>query len=288
MFKKETKPSCIPRFSDKIKHYNYILIFVVHFRNKFFLLMSLNWRVLLSFAPSAYTKTLYQELLTKYNLYIDCFPFNTVQQADFQMYRKEYEVLLHSLSHVLLTTLNSANYFFRFCRHIGLNPDKRFFYYCTSEFLAGHVNKIMPNNRRKCFYPTAEQSLYERLLSLKNTTLLYPCSPEFPNASLIQFFEKEQIAYRMLKMYHIYNNPHIKKLQLEQYQVLIFISVGALSTFFQYFPPGALHNKIIGIFGENTAAYAYKKGIRPHFFAPNDRYVSLIDAFEGYIKNKKI
>jgi len=229
----------------------------------------------------------YEDIIRKYNVKIDFFPFIHIEGIPSLDFRKErISILDHSA--VIFTSRNAVDHFFRICNESRVNIPETMKYFCVSESTACYLQRYVLYRKRKIFWGNLTfRELMSVLKKHKGENYLLPCT-DIAQPETTGILDEHDIKYTKAPIYKTVCSD-LSELKEAKYDILVFFSPSGVKSLLQNFPDFQQNETRIAAFGPATTKAVLDSGLRLDINAPVPHAPSMTTALELYIKeaNKK-
>lgn len=233
--------------------------------------------------PADIEKSPYGELCKKYNLKIDFHKFIKVEEVSAQEFRQA-KGTFQGHTAVILTSRHAVDHFFRIAKELRYEIPDSTKYFCISESTAYYLQKYVQYRKRKIFHGRQNfEDLIEVLKKHTDEKFLVPSS-DIHKQTMFQLLDKEKINYNKAVIYKTVAN-NLKKLEITNYDMIIFFSPAGVKSLFKNFPEYEQNNSLIAAFGPTTAKAVKEAGLKLDIPAPTKSAPSMTMAIDEYLTN---
>lgn len=242
-------------------------------------------KILISQPKPESPKSPYDDLISRYKIKIDFYPFIKIESISTKEFNKQ-RVNFHKHTAVILTSRNAADHFFRMAREQRFQIPDNFKYFCLSEAIAYYLQKYITFRKRKVFFVqnNAIEELSKLLLKYKEDKYILPCS-DIHKADIPQLLKKLKIKFNKAILYRTVSND-LSKIKIEKYDMLVFFSPSGIRSLLINYPDFKQNGKYIATFGKSTKEEAKRNGLYVDIPAPTPDAPSMKMAIENFIKKQ--
>ncbi|HET9056839.1 MAG TPA: uroporphyrinogen-III synthase [Chitinophagaceae bacterium] len=235
-------------------------------------------------------KSPYFELVKRYNVDLDFYPFIRVEGIPSKEFRKQ-KIEIANYTAVIFTSRNAIDHFFRICEEMKINISQDTKYFCITEAVALYLQKFILYRKRKVFYGAdgSNKSLFDVINKHKeNEKFLYPCSESVDN-EITSWLRGHNCEYATPVLYKTVSNDVTGILSRTEYDIICFFTPSGVKSLLENVPKFKQNGTLFGAFGTNTMKAIEEAGLQLHIKAPEPQAPSMVSALERYLvtKNKK-
>ncbi|MDR0982086.1 MAG: uroporphyrinogen-III synthase [Culturomica sp.] len=228
-------------------------------------------------------KSPYSDLADKFNMKVEFQPFIQVQEVDGKEFRNTHINILDHTA-VIFTSRTSIDNFFRVCGELRITVPETMKYFCISESIAFYLQKYIVYRKRKIFFgDKSMDDMKKILLKHKNEFFLVPLS-DIHKENIPLLLDNLNIKYTKAILYRTVSSDLKDKINIKDYNVLVFYTPSGIKSLFQNFPDFQQESTIIAAFGNATAEAVEQAGLRLDVKAPTPENPSMTMAIEKFIK----
>jgi uroporphyrinogen-III synthase len=240
--------------------------------------------ILIAQAQPEGAKSPYNDIISKYAVTVDYFPFVKVEGIVAKDFRKQ-KIEITSYTAVIFTSRNAIDHFFRICDEMKVNVSQDTKYFCITEAVALYLQKFILYRKRKVFYGAdgSNKSLFDVINKHKdNEKFLYPCSENF-DSEITNWLKAHKCEYATPVLYSIISND-IKATIAKNYDVICFFTPGGVKALLENFPKFKQNGTALGAFGQNTFKAVEEAGLTLQIKAPMPQTPGMASALEKYLQ----
>jgi uroporphyrinogen-III synthase len=240
--------------------------------------------ILIAQAQPEGAKSPYNDIITKYGVKVDYFPFVKVDAIPAKDFRKQ-KIDIPNYTAVIFTSRNAIDHFFRICDEMKINVSQDTKYFCITEAVALYLQKFILYRKRKVFYGAdgSNKSLFDVINKHKdNEKFLYPCSENFDSA-ITNWLKSHGCEYATPVLYSIISND-IKDVIAKNYDVICFFTPGGVKALLENFPSFKQNGTYLGAFGLNTFKAVEDAGLTLEIKAPMPQTPGMASALEKFLQ----
>ena len=241
-------------------------------------------KILIAQAQPEGAKSPYADVVSKYAVTVDYFPFVIIEGIHAKDFRKQ-KIDIAAYTAVVFTSRNAIDHFFRICDEMKTNVSQDTKYFCITEAVALYLQKFILYRKRKVFYGAdgTNKSLFDVINKHKeHEKFLYPCSENF-DSEITNWLKHHKCEYATPVLYVIVSND-IKKVIAKNYDVICFFTPGGVRSFLENFPNYIQNGTLFGAFGINTFKAAEDAGLTLAIKAPMPETPGMVSALNKYLQ----
>ncbi|MDY0343173.1 MAG: uroporphyrinogen-III synthase [Lentimicrobium sp.] len=234
--------------------------------------------------PAEIEKSPYADILKKYGINIDFHKFFRIEGLSSIDFRKENKVRLSEHSAVIFTSKHGVDNYFRLAGELRFEVPESMKYFCSAEAIALYLQKYIQYRKRKIFFSNQELTdLVDSIRKHKNEHYLLPCNEDH-NPELSGLLDLQKINYDKVVMYRTVSED-MSFLEPEKYDLMVFFSPAGIKSLLKNFKNYKQKDRLIGVFGPNTAQVARESGLKLAIEAPNEKAPSMAKAIDHFLAN---
>ena len=228
----------------------------------------------------------YTNLAEKYNLEISFIPFISITGLDKNEFNAQ-KIKIHDHTAVIFSSRNAIDHFFRMCSVLKISITSEMKYFCSSEHIANYLQKYIITKKRRIFAGRRSiTDLSNKFKAHKNEKFLI-VSSQNSKSDITEFLKTTGINYTEAAFFNVSSN-NLSEMPLKDFNILAFFSPSDLKSLFENFPDFDQSDKLIACYGLRTIAAARDAGLEVNIEAPVHDALSMTDALDLYLKNRRI
>src|SRR6476659_3591789 len=234
-------------------------------------------------------KSPYFELVRKYAVELDFYPFIKLEPISAKEFRKQ-KIDIQAHSAVIFTSRNAIDHFFRMCDEMRVSVSQDTKYFCITEAVALYLQKFILYRKRKVFYGAdgTTKSLIDVINKHKGAEkFLYVGSENQQDNEIVNWLKGNNCEYALAFMYRTQSNDVKDLLTKTEYDVICFFTPSGVKSLFDSFPKYQQNGTAIGTFGNNKSTAAEDAGLKLEIKAPLPQAPSMVAALEQFLSGKK-
>lgn len=229
----------------------------------------------------------YSEILSKYNLAIDFFPFFRIEPLTAKEFRSQ-KINLTDFTAVVFTAKSQIDAYFKIAEELRVTIPDTMKYFCLSEAVANYIQKYIVYRKRKIF---VGRGTLESVLELvgtkhKEENFLIPTTDDL-KTDIHKHFLKAKLQHSIAVLNKtIFNDLTV--LDVFKYDLLIFYSPSDLKSLQENYPSSDFSKVLFASFGQSATKALMNAKINPLFTAPTPEAPSISKALSIYMENNKL
>ncbi len=234
-------------------------------------------------------KSPYFELVRKYNVSLDFYPFIQLEAIPAKEFRR-LKIEIANYSAVIFTSRNAIDHFFRICEEMKINVSQDTKYFCITEAVALYLQKFILYRKRKVFYGAdgSTKSFLDVINKHKNNEkFLYVCSENQQDNDIVNWLKANGCEHTLGYMYRSVSSDVKEILSKNDYDVICFFTPSGIKSLFDNIPKFKQNGTVIGTFGSNTIKAAEEAGLETKIKAPQPKTPSMVAALDVFLAENK-
>ena len=174
--------------------------------------------------PAPQNSSPYTDLISKYKVNIDFFPFFKVEPLNAKEFRAQ-KINILDFTAIVFTAKTTIDAFFKLCEELRITVPETMKYFCNSEATAVYLQKHIVFRKRKIFYGNGTTaSIIETIGSKhKDEKFLIAATADNIKGDLHKLFSKTKFKFESAAFVKtIYSD--LKEIDLSKYQIAVFYS----------------------------------------------------------------
>ena len=238
-------------------------------------------KILVSQPKPATGKSPYFDIADKHNVQIDFCSFIKVEGVTAKEFRQQKVSILNHTAIVFLSR-HAIDHFFTLCKELRVTIPDDMKYFCLSETISLYIQKYVQYRKRKVFFGNGHiQDLDPLFAKHKTETYFVPMS-NVHNHELNLLFDKYGIQHSQAEMYRTVSTEIAPEF-IKSYDMLIFFSPHGIDSLNKNIPDYTQGEQLIACFGNVTAEYIKKHGLRLDLEAPSAAATNMPAALDAYL-----
>ncbi|MFC4262501.1 uroporphyrinogen-III synthase [Ferruginibacter yonginensis] len=242
-------------------------------------------KILIAQAQPESAKSPYSEIIAKYDVAVDYFPFVIIEGVPAKEFRKQ-KIDIAAYSAVIFTSRNTIDHFFRICDEMKVTVSQETKYFCITEAVALYLQKFILYRKRKVFYGAdgTNKSLFDVINKHKeHEKFLYPCSESF-DSEVTNWLKNHQCEFATPVLYKVVSND-IKSVIAKNYDVICLFTPGGVKSLLENIPDFKQNGTKLGGFGLNTFKAAEDAGLSLDIKAPTPQSPGMVSALDKFLQS---
>ena len=230
-------------------------------------------------------KSPYFELVRKYAVELDFYPFIKLEPISAKEFRKQ-KIDIQAHSAVVFTSRNAIDHFFRMCDEMRVSVSQDTKYFCITEAVALYLQKFILYRKRKVFYGAdgTTKSLLDVINKHKGAEkFLYVCSENQQDSDITGWLKANGCGFSLAFMYRTASSDVKEILSSNEYDVICFFTPSGVKSLFDNDPKFKQNGTVIGAFGSNTSKAVEEAGLKLGIIAPQPKAPSMVAALEQFL-----
>lgn len=228
----------------------------------------------------------YTEIISKYKVNIDFFPFFKVEPITAREFRtQKINILDHTA--IIFTAKSTIDAFFGVCEEMRVVIPETMKYFCSSESIALYLQKHIVYRKRKIFFGTgtAESIIASIGTKHKNETFLI-ATTDNAKPDVVKLFGKAKLKFENgVFCRTIFSD--LSQIKLDHYQMVVFYSPSDVKSLFENYPEFSQNKLLFATFGPSTAKAMKAAKLETEIVAPTPEAPSIAKALLLYLEKSK-
>ena len=236
--------------------------------------------------PAPQNNSPYSEIISKYGVNIDFFPFFKVEPLSAKEFRLQ-KINILDYTAIVFTAKTTIDAFFKLCEELRITVPETMKYFCNSEATAVYLQKHIVYRKRKIFFGNGSlQSIIELIGSKhKEEKFLIATADNGGGADITKLFGQTKYKHDSAAFIKtIYSN--LNEIDFSKYQMVVFYSPSDIKSLLENFPEFKQDNLKIATFGPATAKAVNEAGLEAIINAPTTQAPSIAKALQLYFDEK--
>lgn len=228
----------------------------------------------------------YTDLISKYKINIDFYPFFRVEPITGREFRTQ-KINILDYTAVVFTAKSTIDAFFKICEDLRLTVPDTMKYFCLSEAVAPYLQKHIIYRKRKIFYGkgTIDSIIDSIGTKHKNEKFLIAttdsCKPE-----IFKTFSKAKLKYSNAVFSKTVHSD-LNEVDVKKYQMLVFYSPTDVASLIGNFPDFKQDDLLFATFGPTTAKAMKTAKLKTEIVTPTPETPSIAKAIQLYLEKNK-
>ncbi len=219
----------------------------------------------------------------KYNVKVVFRPFIKTEGLTAKEFRAQ-KINISDYTALCFTTVNCIDYFFQLAKEMRVSIGDDMKYFCNTEQTANYLQKYINFRKRKVFFGTnGTVADMMSVVSKHSSEKILVVRPETNNEEIVDAFDKSGVEYKLAVMCRTVSNDFGPD-EAFDYDMLLFFSPHGVAALKKNFPEWEQGEVVIGCSGKLTAQAINDAGLRLDIEVPNEKYTSLPEAVEDFVK----
>ena len=236
--------------------------------------------------PAPQNSSPYTDLISKYKVNIDFFPFFKVEPLNAKEFRAQ-KINILDFTAIVFTAKTTLDAFFKLCEELRITVPETMKYFCNSEATAVYLQKHIVFRKRKIFYGNGTTaSIIETIGSKhKDEKFLIAATADNVKGDLHKLFSKTKFKFESAAFVKtIYSD--LKEIDLSKYQIAVFYSPSDVKSLFENFPEFQQNGLQIATFGPAAAKAVTAAGLNADITAPTPEAPSIAKALMLHLQKE--
>lgn len=228
----------------------------------------------------------YADIITKYGVNIDFYPFISVNPVTAREFRSQkIEILDHTA--IVFTSKSNIDAFFALCEEIRVTIPDTMKYFCITENVALYLQKYIIYRKRKIFFGNGSvESIITTIgTKHKNETFLI-ASTDAPKPELVKLFTKSKLKYNSA-VFCKTSYTDLKSIDLAKYQIIVLYTPQDVKSLQENYPDFKQGETKFLAFGSNVAKALVDAQLEVNISAPSKEAPSVSQALYLYLENNQ-
>ncbi|PKP42525.1 MAG: uroporphyrinogen-III synthase [Bacteroidetes bacterium HGW-Bacteroidetes-10] len=227
----------------------------------------------------------YTELISKHKVNIDFIPFFKVESLTAREFRLQ-KVSIPEATAIVFTARSAIDAFFKICEEMRITVPETMKYFCISEAIALYLQKHIVYRKRKIFFGNGTNTSIIELIGAKHKTESFMiASADNAKTDLHKLFVKAKIKHTSGIFVKTINSD-LTKLNLDNYDILVFYSPSDIKSLIENFPEFKQNNIKFATFGTGTLKALKAAKLNAEVIAPTPEVPSIAKALLNYLEQK--
>ncbi len=236
--------------------------------------------------PAPQNSSPYTDLISKYKVNIDFFPFFKVEPLNAKEFRAQ-KINILDFTAIVFTAKTTIDAFFKLCEELRITVPETMKYFCNSEATAVYLQKHIVFRKRKIFYGNGTTaSIIETIGSKhKDEKFLIAATADNIKGDLHKLFSKTKFKFESAAFVKtIYSD--LKEIDLSKYQIAVFYSPSDVKSLQENLPDFQQNELQIATFGPAAAKAVAAAGLNVNITAPTPEAPSIAKALMLYLQKE--
>lgn len=187
---------------------------------------------------------------------------------------------------VIFTSKHGVVNFFRLIKELRAEIPDDMKYFCSTGAIAAYLQNFIEYRKRRVFYPETNkfEDLERSFKRHKENYLLV--TADVADMKIQNFLTGIGIQFTRSVMYRTVSNDFTPEESFD-YDMLVFFSPQGILSLKKNFPDFEQGDIKIAVHGETTQKVAKEAGLTIHIQLPHEKFKSMPDAIDDYLKNNK-
>ena len=240
-------------------------------------------RVLIS-QPEPSGASPYTELISKWGLTIDFFPFFRVEGVSVRDFTAQHVTILDHTA-IVFTSRTAIDSFFHICEQTRVAVPETMKYFCQSEAIAVYLQKYIVYRKRKIFYGTGTVASMVAAIGTKHRTenFLIACTDSL-KPDVHKLFTKEKLKHGSVVLVRTVAND-LRGIDVHAYDAMAFYSPSDVYSLQESFPEFRQEDLVFFTYGPSTAKAMAEAGLKVAIEAPSPTVPSIAAALTRYLED---
>ena len=238
-------------------------------------------KILVSQPRPATEKSPYFSIAEKHNVQIDFCSFIKVEGVTAKEFRQQKVSILDHTAIVFLSR-HAIDHFFTLCKELRVTVPDDMKYFCLSETISLYIQKYVQYRKRKVFFGNGHIQDLEPLFAKHKTEKYFVPASNVHNDDLNLLFSKHGIQHSQAEMYRTVSTE-IAPEYIKSFDMLIFFSPHGIDSLKKNIPDYEQGEQLVACFGNVTAEYIKKHGLRLDLEAPSAAATNMPAALDAYL-----
>ncbi len=229
----------------------------------------------------------YSEIISKYGVKIDFFPFFRIEPLPAKDFRSQ-RINILDYTAIVFTSKAAIDAFFKLAEELRISIPETMKYFCATEAIALYLQKHIVYRKRKIFFGNGPlSSIIDAIGSKHKGEKFLLALTENCSADLNKLFEKAKLDFSSAVFVRPVNTD-ISNLDLSGYQLIVFYSPGDIKSLLSTYPDYKQdENTMFATYGPATAKELSNAGLKSIITAPTPEMPSIAKALDIYLGNNK-
>ncbi len=236
--------------------------------------------------PAPQNSSPYTDLISKYKVNIDFFPFFKVEPLNAKEFRAQ-KINILDFTAIVFTAKTTIDAFFKLCEELRITVPETMKYFCNSEATAVYLQKHIVFRKRKIFYGNGTTaSIIETIGSKhKDEKFLIAATADNIKGDLHKLFSKTKFKFESAAFVKtIYSD--LKEIDLSKYQIAVFYSPSDVKSLQENIPDFQQNELQIATFGPAAAKAVTAAGLNVNITAPTPEAPSIAKALMLHLQKE--
>ncbi len=240
-------------------------------------------RVLIS-QPEPSGASPYTELISKWGLTIDFFPFFRVEGVSVRDFTAQHVTILDHTA-IVFTSRTAIDSFFHICEQTRVAVPETMKYFCQSEAIAVYLQKYIVYRKRKIFYGTGTVASMVAAIGTKHRAenFLIACTDSL-KPDVHKLFTKEKLKHGSVVLVRTVAND-LRGIDVHGYDAMAFYSPSDVYSLQESFPEFRQEDLVFFTYGPSTAKAMAEAGLKVAIEAPSPTVPSIAAALTRYLED---
>ena len=238
-------------------------------------------KILVSQPKPATEKSPYFDIAEKHKVQIDFCSFIKVEGVTSKEFRQQKVSILDHTAIVFLSR-HAIDNFFKLCKDLRVTIPDDMKYFCLSETISLYIQKYVQYRKRKVFFGNGHIQDLDPLFAKHKTEKYFVPASNVHNDDLNLLFSKHGIQHSQAEMYRTVSTE-IAPEYIKSFDMLIFFSPHGIDSLKKNIPDYEQGEQLVACFGNVTAEYIKKHGLRLDLEAPSAAATNMPAALDAYL-----
>jgi len=224
----------------------------------------------------------YSDIITKFGVHIDFFPFFHMEPLTGREFRNQKLTILDYTA-IVFTAKSTIDAFFKICSELRVSIPETMKYFCSQESVALYLQKYIVYRKRKIFFGTGRSdSIIKAIGSKHKSEKFLLATSDNVNPSFFKIFDKAKLNYSNGTFTKTVKND-LQEVDIDKYDMLVFYSPSDAKSLLENYPDFASKGIKIATFGNLTAKAVEDAGLQVEIKAPTPKAPSIANALNLYL-----
>lgn len=235
--------------------------------------------------PAPVNGSPYSDLISKYKLNIDFFPFFKVEPISGRDFRTQ-KINILDYTAIVFTAKSTIDAFFKICEELRVAVPETMKYFCLSEAVAPYLQKHIVYRKRKIFYGTGTiESIITSIGTKHKDEKFLIATTDSCKPDVFKLFTKAKLKHANAVFSNtVYSD--LSTIDIKKYQMLVFYSPTDVASLLSNYPEFEAGDLMFATYGPNTAKALKAAKIASEITAPTPDAPSIAKALQLYFEKK--
>lgn len=232
--------------------------------------------------PAPQNSSPYSDIISKYGVNIDFQPFFKLEPLSAKEFRMQ-KINILDFTAIVFTARTTIDAFFHLCEELRITVPETMKYFCISEAIALYLQKHIVYRKRKIFFGNGTPASIVDSIGLKHKEENFLLATADNNKTdLHKMFAKAKLKHDSAIFIKTINSD-LSKLNLSEYQMLVFYSPADIKSLQENFPAFEQKELRFATFGPATAKAMKTAKFNTSIIAPTPEAPSIAKALTLYL-----